>query len=108
MRIEKQPAVYIMSDRKHGVPYIGVTSALWTRVSEHKSGTLAGFTSQHGLHRLVWYEHHHTMQSAIHREKQLKKWKRRWKLEMIDRFNPEWRDLHEEIDALRTLVPVGV
>ena len=105
MRDEKHPAVYIMSNRKHGIPYIGVTSALWNRVADHKNGAFGGYTSEHQLHKLVWYEHHHTMTTAIHREKQLKRWKRRWKLELIDNFNPAWRDLHDEIDELGTLVP---
>ncbi len=104
MREEKQPAVYIVSNSKHGLPYTGVTSALWNRVHGHKNGTFDGFTSKYKLNRLVWYEHHHSMEDAIRREKQLKKWKRRWKLDMIDGFNPTWRDLHEEIDVLGTLV----
>ncbi len=104
MRDEKHPAVYIMSERKHGIPYIGVTSDLWNRVADHKNGALGGFTAEHKLHRLVWYEHHHAMSDAIRREKQLKKWKRRWKLELVDAFNPAWRDLHDEIYMLATLV----
>jgi putative endonuclease len=104
MREEKQPAVYIVSNRKHGLPYIGVTSALWNRIHDHKNGTFEGFTSKYKLSNLVWYEHHHSMEDAIRREKQLKKWKRRWKLELIDTFNPSWRDLHNEIDVIATLV----
>jgi putative endonuclease len=68
----KQPAVYLMADRYRGAIYIGVTSGLWQRVWDHKNGRLPGFTSRYGLKRLVWYEHRHTMERAIAREKQLK------------------------------------
>ena len=104
MREEKQPAVYLLTNHRNGVLYVGVTSALWYRICDHKNGTFEGFSKEYELGMLVWYEHHPTMPSAIHREKRLKKWKREWKLDLIDTFNPEWRDLHEEIDSNINLV----
>lgn len=101
---EKQPAVYIAASKKHGTIYIGVTSALWMRICDHKNGRFDGFTSKYGVSQLVWYEHHHSMVSAIHREKRLKKWLRDWKIALIEKSNPEWRDLHDEIDTIATLV----
>jgi putative endonuclease len=104
MSDEKRPAVYILSSRKYGPLYIGVTSALWNRVATHKVGTVKGFSKRYNIHRLVWYEHHHTLEDAIRREKQLKKWNRAWKLELIEKMNPQWQDLHEQIDYDATLV----
>jgi putative endonuclease len=104
MREEKYPAVYILAHRKNGVLYIGVTSALWNRVAAHKDGAVKGFTEKYHVKTLVWYEHHHMMEIAIKREKQLKKWKRDWKIELIEKFNPDWVDLHEQIDYEGTLV----
>ena len=104
MEGEKQPAVYMMANRYRGTIYIGVTSSLWSRVWDHKNGTTQGFTSKYNLARLVWYEHRHMMEAAIRREKQLKDWQRAWKIRVIEAMNPEWRDLHEEIDPVATLV----
>ena len=104
MRDEKFPAVYIAASKKNGTLYIGVTSALWQRICDHKNGRFDGFTRKYGVSQLVWYEHHHSMASAIHREKRLKTWLRSWKIELIGGFNPEWRDLHDEIDPIGTLV----
>jgi putative endonuclease len=104
MEGEKQPAVYMMANRYRGTIYIGVTSALWLRVWDHKNGRLPGFTSQYRMGRLVWYEHRHTMEVAIRREKQLKEWQRAWKMRLIEEMNPEWRDLHDDIDPLASLV----
>lgn len=104
MENEKSPAVYIIASRRNGTIYIGVTSALWDRIASHKSKAFAGFTSNYNVTILVWYEHHHTMETAIKREKQLKKWNRSWKLELIETTNPTWRDLHDEIDFEGTLV----
>lgn len=101
---EKRPAVYILASRKYGVIYVGVTSALWNRVAVHKQGEVAGFTKDYHIRHLVWYEHHHIMDSAIKREKQLKKWNRVWKIELIEKMNPEWHDLFDEIDYDGTLV----
>ena len=105
MCVERQPAVYILASRYRGTLYVGVTSALWSRVWDHKTGTTPGFTSRYRIDCLVWYEHHHTMEAAIRREKQIKAWKRGWKIALIERMNPGWRDLHEEIDLMATLVP---
>jgi len=105
MREEKHPSVYITANRYRGTIYVGVTSALWNRISEHKSKSFDGFTSEHGAHQLVWYEHHQTMEDAIRREKQLKKWKRDWKIRIIEEMNPNWEDLHERIDPIAMLVP---
>ena len=98
MQIGKRPSVYIISNKFQGVLYTGVTSDLWQRIWQHKNGHFNGFSKKYGLGVLVWYEGHHSMSSAIHREKRLKKWTRDWKLQLVDEFNPSWRDLHEEID----------
>ena len=102
--MEKQPAVYIMANRYRGAIYTGVTSALWSRVCDHKNGTTPGFTTKYGAKLLVWYEHRHTIEAAIRREKQIKEWQRDWKIRLIERMNPDWRDLHDEIDLIATLV----
>jgi putative endonuclease len=99
MHEEKQPAVYIIASVKNGTICVGVTSALWVGICNDKNGTFYGFSKKYGLAKLVWYEHHPTMPSAIHREKRLKKWRRDWKLDLINSFNLDWRDLHEEIDS---------
>jgi putative endonuclease len=101
---EKHPAVYILASKSNGTLYVGVTARLWSRVAEHKSASVLGFTQKYGLKYLVWYEHHHVMEGAIRREKQIKKWNRQWKLELIEKFNPAWKDLHDEIDVISTLV----
>ena len=102
--MEKYPSVYIMASRYRGTLYVGVTSGLYDRVCAHKNGTKPGFTSEYKVHTLVWYEHRQTMESAILREKRIKEWKRNWKIELIERMNPDWRDLHDEIDVVATLV----
>ncbi len=93
----KQPAVYILASKRNGTLYIGVTSNLQKRTWEHKKDLVEGFTKKYGIHRLVYYELHEDMVSAIKREKQMKKWNRAWKLELIERQNPCWRDLWEGI-----------
>ncbi|MDE2446463.1 MAG: GIY-YIG nuclease family protein [Alphaproteobacteria bacterium] len=102
--LEKHPAVYIMASRYRGTLYIGVTSALWSRVCDHKNERHSGFTSDYAVKTLVWYEHHLSMEAAIKREKQLKAWKRAWKFRLIEEMNPNWLDLHDSIDELATLV----
>ncbi|MBI2770857.1 MAG: GIY-YIG nuclease family protein [Burkholderiales bacterium] len=94
---EKQPAVYILASQRNGTLYIGVTSDLVQRVWQHRNGVVPGFTEQHAVHLLVFYEMHSTMEAAITREKRLKKWERLWKLRLIEESNPEWRDLWPEI-----------
>ena len=91
--MERQPCVYILANGRHGTLYIGVTSNLLARLHQHREGLIPGFTSRYGVHRLVWYEMADTMESAIRREKQLKKWNRDWKLRLIEERNPEWFDL---------------
>ncbi|HEV2111213.1 MAG TPA: GIY-YIG nuclease family protein [Gammaproteobacteria bacterium] len=93
----KQPCVYILASDKNGTLYTGVTSDLVKRIWEHKNGSTEGFTKKYDIHTLVWYEQHETMESAISREKTIKKWRRAWKLELIEESNPEWRDLYPEI-----------
>ncbi len=89
--------VYIMTNHKHGTLYIGVTSDLERRIYEHREALAKGFTSTYGLKRLVWYEEHQSIGSAIQREKSLKRWYRRWKIELIESLNPDWRDLYPEL-----------
>ena len=98
MKEEKQPAVYIIANGPRGTIYTGVTSALWNRVATHKDGGIEGFSKKYHIHNLVWYEHHITMEAAILREKRIKKWNRDWKVNMIEKFNPTWIDLHDDID----------
>ena len=86
-------SVYIMTNGRHGTLYIGVTSDLITRVVQHQDGRVPGFTATHGLKRLVWYERHDTIVGAIAREKSLKKYKREWKINLIEQDNPNWDDL---------------
>jgi putative endonuclease len=93
----KQPAVYILTSQRNGTLYIGVTSNLQKRIWEHKNNLIEGFTKKYGVHQLVYYELHQDMMSAITREKQMKKWNRAWKVELIERQNPEWKDLWEGI-----------
>jgi putative endonuclease len=93
----RQPAVYILANRRNGTLYIGVTSDLLKRAWQHRNDITEGFTKRYGIHRLVHYELYEDMVSAITREKQMKKWNRSWKLELIERQNPDWNDLWEGI-----------
>jgi putative endonuclease len=92
---DKHPCVYILASQRNGTLYVGVTSVIARRAWEHRSGAVGGFVRDYGVHRLVFVEFHETMDDAILREKRLKKWRRAWKLELIERHNPQWRDLHE-------------
>ncbi|MFC3873048.1 GIY-YIG nuclease family protein [Neisseria musculi] len=92
-----QPAVYILASQRNGTLYIGVTSNLIQRVYQHKNHLAQGFTAQYNMNLLVWYELHPTIESAIGKEKQLKKWNRQWKLRLIEANNPTWCDLWSEI-----------
>ncbi|HQV70819.1 MAG: GIY-YIG nuclease family protein [Anaerolineae bacterium] len=94
----KQPTVYILASQKNGTLYIGVTSNLQERIRQHKEGETGGFTRQYGVHRLVHVEHFSNMLEAIAREKQLKKWNRAWKIQLIQETNPEWRDLWDDLN----------
>jgi putative endonuclease len=93
----RQPCVYILASARNGTLYTGVTSDLLKRAWEHKSDLVEGFTKRYGVQVLVWYELHEDMLSAIRREKTIKGWKRRWKIELIEAMNPEWRDLYAEL-----------
>jgi putative endonuclease len=97
MATEKQPCVYLLASQRNGTLYTGVTSDLVKRVWEHKNDLVDGFTKRYGVHSLVWYELHESMDSAITREKTIKGWKRRWKLELIEESNPDWQDLCESL-----------
>lgn len=95
--MERQPAVYILASGYNGTLYIGVTSNLIQRVWQHKNDLVEGFTEKYGVHMLVYYELHEDMPTAIQREKQLKKWNRQWKIELIEKVNSTWKDLWEEL-----------
>ncbi|HEZ2483106.1 TPA: GIY-YIG nuclease family protein [Neisseria meningitidis] len=92
-----QPAVYILASQRNGTLYIGVTSDLVQRIYQHREHLIEGFTSRYKVTMLVWYELHPTMESAITREKQLKKWNRAWKLQLIEENNVSWQDLWFDI-----------
>ena len=93
----KSPCVYMLASKPRGTLYIGVTSDLVKRVWLHKNGLAEGFTRRYEVHRLVWYEPCETMYSAIAREKNLKNWRRAWKIELIEKMNPGWKDLYPEL-----------
>ncbi len=105
--MEKEPCVYLLTNKRpvviagmghrNGTLYVGVTSNLLKRVWEHKEKVVKSFTQKYGVDKLVWYERHETMESAIQREKSMKFWKRDWKLKTIEEMNPDWRDLYEEL-----------
>ena len=88
-------AVYMMSNKRHGTLYAGVTGNLRQRAWQHREGLMDGFTKEYGLKRLVWYEQHESMIVAIRREKSLKKYERDWKINLIERDNPDWNDLYK-------------
>ena len=90
----KLPCVYILASKPHGTLYLGVTSNLVQRTWQHKNDLVEGFTKRYGVHTLVWFEAHESMESAIAREKAIKEWKRAKKLELIEKGSPTWRDLH--------------
>ena len=93
--MEKGGFVYIMASARNGTIYIGVTSDLANRVIRHRDGTFVGFTSRYGCKLLVWFEQHAEIDTAIRREKQMKEWRREWKLRVIEEMNPDWDDLSE-------------
>jgi putative endonuclease len=103
----KKPAVYILASQRHGTLYIGVTSDLIKRVWQHKSDLLRGFTEKYKIHILVYFELHKTMRIAILREKQIKKWNRAWKVDLIESQNPNWADLFDRILAPKKDVESG-
>lgn len=91
--------VYFLASQRNGTLYIGMTDDLVRRVWQHREGVLPGFTKDYDVKLLVWYEQHETRESALTRERQMKKWNRAWKLRTIEEKNPTWRDLWEEITA---------
>jgi putative endonuclease len=93
----KQYYIYILSSKKNGVLYIGMTNDLKKRVFEHKNKLIDGFTKKYNVTKLVYYELTNQPQDAINREKRLKKWKREWKIELIEKMNPNWKDLYFEM-----------
>ncbi|HEY4122989.1 MAG TPA: GIY-YIG nuclease family protein [Rhizomicrobium sp.] len=99
-------AVYMMASRRHGTIYIGVTSRLPGRVFEHREGLIEGFTKTYSLKRLVWYEPHENMMAAIRREKSLKKYKREWKINLIEWENPYWDDIYPALTGMHRSVTI--
>ncbi|GLK81648.1 GIY-YIG nuclease family protein [Methylopila turkensis] len=93
----KQVFVYIMATRKAGPIYVGVTSDLPKRAGEHRTHSVKGFTDRYNIERLVWFEPHDNAETAIVREKRIKRWLRSWKVDLIEKDNPEWRDLYPDI-----------
>jgi putative endonuclease len=97
---EKDPAVYILASRRNGTLYVGVTSDFVGRISEHKQGLYSSFTKRYGVFTLVYIEFHPAMSSAIEREKRVKRWRREWKLALIEKENPTWKELYWELSGL--------
>lgn len=91
--------VYLLASRRNGTLYIGVTNNLGRRVHEHRTKCVPGFTERYNVYMLVWYESYENVQDAIAREKALKKWRRAWKLALIEKDNPTWRDLYNDLNA---------
>ena len=89
--------MYILASQRNGTLYIGVTSDLIKRVHEHKNNLVSGFTEKYNVHKLVYFETTDNIDSAIRREKQIKKWNRDWKIELIEKDNPDWRDLYLDL-----------
>ena len=102
--MSRQPCVYILASRRHGTLYIGVTSDLLARLHQHRNGAFKGFTARHHVHRLVHFEMFDDMDAAIAREKQLKAWRRAWKIALIEENNPFWEDRAVEF-GFETLPP---
>ena len=97
MRSEKVFWVYIVASSKNGTLYIGVTSDLLKRIWQHKNKVFEGFSADYGVDKLMWFEQHTNAEAAITREKQLKKWNRSWKIELIEKANPSWQDLYDAL-----------
>ena len=94
---KKKYYVYILASKRNGTLYIGITSNLFKRIYEHKNNLIDGFTKKYNVHNLVYYEMTEDVSIALAREKQLKKWKRNWKIELIEKNNPKWKDLYFEL-----------
>jgi putative endonuclease len=97
--MEKQFHVYILASDRNGTIYVGVTANLPKRIWEHKQDLVKGFTKEYGVHKLVWYEQHESAESAITREKRIKKWNREWRIRLIEEANPYWNDLYLKFTA---------
>jgi putative endonuclease len=95
----KQYFVYILASKRNGTLYLGITSNLLKRVYEHKNNLIEGFTKKYNVHTLVYYEAYNDIYDAIAREKSIKKWKRRWKIELIEKSNPKWEDLYYRLSG---------
>ncbi len=95
--MKRQYYIYILASKKNGTLYVGVTNNLIKRVYEHKNNLIDGFTKKYGVHNLVYYEVFDNIYDALTREKRIKKWMRKWKIELISKLNPEWKDLYNEI-----------
>ncbi len=99
MKQKKDFYVYILASKRNGTLYIGVTSNLIKRIWEHKNGIIKGFTEKYKVSQLVYYEHHEIAESALKRERNMKEWKRAWKVELIEKINPNWYDLYPDLMA---------
>ena len=95
--MSKQYYVYLITNKRYGTLYVGVTNDLVRRIYEYREGAVQGFSKQHGLGRLVWFEAHDDVLAAIEREKVIKRWRRDWKMNLIQAMNPNWDDLYESI-----------
>ena len=95
--MEKNYYVYILASKQNGTLYAGMTNDLQRRIYEHKHGLVEGFTKKYNIHNLVYYEEANDVKVAIEREKQIKKWNRKWKLELIEKENPNWNDLYDSL-----------
>lgn len=94
------PVVYILASQRNGTLYVGASSDLVGRISEHKQDLIDGFTKRHGVHRLVYFERQESLEDAFAREKKIKRWRRAWKIALIESMNPEWEDLYWKISGL--------
>ena len=97
MSEEHRYFVYMLASERNGTLYIGVTGDLPKRLGEHRQALIEGFTKEYGVHRLVWFEEFADVHDAILREKRIKKWRRAWKLELIEKMNPDWSDLFDQV-----------
>ena len=95
--MNKQYYIYLLANKKNGTLYTGITNDLLRRIYEHKKNLLPGFTAKYNIHNLVHYEQSESIETAIQREKQIKNWKRSWKIELIEQHNPYWRDLYQDL-----------
>lgn len=97
--MQKSYYIYILANGRNGTLYVGVTNDLVRRVYEHKTGATEGFTQRYGIDRLVWYDETPDISAAIQREKTMKRWPRAYKLNVIEKFNPQWRDLYDDLNS---------